>query len=104
MDDESPTLLLNADDAYALYAAGRSDALSRDPDVPPSLAILIQSFRVRWLEEYMARTPLSSDAPDWLKELAEDRTVLADERPGWLLAQKQQADVVEGSAVEGWPV
>jgi len=33
-----------------------------------------------------------------------DQKMLADELPGWLLRLKQQADVVEPPAIEGWPV
>ncbi len=33
-----------------------------------------------------------------------DPPPLRDDLPGWLLAQKQQADTIEPPAAEGWPI
>lgn len=90
-----------ADLLLTLYDAGYSAGagLACEAGTHPGLRDLITTIAQRHQNEVLALRAWG------------DGALLADELPGWLLAQRQQADVTEESRrmegpvpVEGWPV
>lgn len=73
--------MIDIEDAYLIWQAGMDEWIRPNAEPDPRVAVLVHRFRIRWLEERMANLPLHSDAPDWLRALADDRTVGSDEEP-----------------------
>jgi hypothetical protein len=81
-------MLLEVYDAAYCAGAGLPPPIAHDAAMVALLTTLEARYRVEVLE-----------ARGWT-----ERPRAADELPGWLLRLSQQADTIEGPAVEGWPV